>query len=116
MAMTRSAGRGKAAPVDEEFMDYLHRGGDLLVAGKLEEARDVLERAYQMSPKNEKAQNLLGLAYFKLGVLDKAGEIYELLVRENPVDPTLRVNLGLVHLKSSNTPRAVREFETAVDL
>ncbi len=31
-------------------------------------------------------------------------------------DPTLRVNLGLVYLKSNQLTRAVREFETAIDL
>ena len=32
---------------------------------------------------------------------DRAAEVYELLVRENPADPTLRVNLGLVYLKTN---------------
>ncbi|ADO73170.1 TPR domain protein [Stigmatella aurantiaca DW4/3-1] len=80
------------------------------------EAKDYLERAHQMQPKNEKGQNLLGLTYFKLGLFDRAAEIYEMLVRENPVDPTLRVNLGLVYLKTNALQRAVREFEVAVDL
>ena len=39
-----------------------------------------------------------------------------MLVRDNPVDPTLRVNLGLVYLKTNALQRAVREFETATDL
>ncbi|GHG85299.1 hypothetical protein GCM10012319_41780 [Comamonas sp. KCTC 72670] len=64
----------------------------------------------------EKAQNLLGLCYFKLGLFDRAAELYEMLVRDNPVDPTLRVNLGLVYLKTSALQRAAREFETATDL
>jgi hypothetical protein len=42
--------------------------------------------------------------------------VYEALVRENGADPTLRVNLGLVYLKSNQLTRAVREFETAVEL
>ncbi len=36
-------------------------------------------------------------------------------MRENGADPTLRVNLGLVYLKSNQLTRAVREFETAVE-
>jgi hypothetical protein len=101
---------------DDAFLTLLYRGGELLQAGQLEDARTQLEAAYQLQPDNEKGQNLLGLAYFKLGHFDRAAEIYEGLVRENSSDPTLRVNLGLVYLKSGQLPRAIREFERAVEL
>lgn len=115
MALMRGTGKGSAAS-DEAFMQHLNQGGELLAAGQLDQARSHLEQAYAAFPKNEKALNLLGLTYFKLGILDRAAHTYEALVRENPVDPTLRVNLGLVYLKSKTSDRAVREFETAVDL
>jgi hypothetical protein len=101
---------------DDAFLTLLYRGGELLQAGQLEDARMQLEAAYQLQPDNEKGQNLLGLAYFKLGHFDRAAEIYEGLVHENTTDPTLRVNLGLVYLKSGQLPRAIREFERAVEL
>src|SRR5580700_6698532 len=110
------ATRARAEAVDEEFLYALYRGGELLAAGKVIEAKDHLERAFKLQPKNEKGQNLLGLTYFKLGLFDRAAEIYEMLVRENPADPTLRINLGLVYLKTSALQRAVREFEVATDL
>jgi uncharacterized protein (AIM24 family) len=115
MATTRATGR-EQNPVDDEFLDLLYRGGELLAAGKVIEAKDFLERAHKLQPKHEKGQNLLGLTYFKLGLFDRAAELYEMLVRDNPVDPTLRVNLGLVYLKTNALQRAVREFEVAVDL
>ncbi len=102
--------------VEEQFLHELYRGGELLAAGKVIEAKDHLERAYKLQPRNEKGQNLLGLTYFKLGLFDRAAEIYEALVRENPADPTLRVNLGLVYLKTNALKQAIREFETATDL
>src|SRR5512133_3491457 len=103
-------------PNSEEFLHALYKGGELLAAGKVIEAKDHLEKAHELQPKNEKGQNLLGLTYFKLGLFDRASEIYETLVRENPADPTLRVNLGLVYLKTNGLQRAIREFETATDL
>ncbi|HEY1908104.1 MAG TPA: tetratricopeptide repeat protein [Myxococcaceae bacterium] len=105
-----------AEATDAAFLEALYRGGELLQQGQVPEARDHLERAYQMRPGDEKAKNLLGLAYFKLGDFVRAAEVYEALVRENGADPTLRVNLGLVYLKSNQLTRAVREFETAVEL
>ncbi|XXF80645.1 tetratricopeptide repeat protein [Myxococcaceae bacterium GXIMD 01537] len=116
MATTRVMGRGEKTPADEEFLQQLYRGGELLAGGKVIEAKDYLERAHRLQPRNEKGQNLLGLAYFKLGLFDRAAELYEMLVRDNPVDPTLRVNLGLVYLKTNALQRAVREFETATDM
>ena len=101
---------------DAVFLEALYRGGELLQQGQLTDAKEHLERAYQMRPGDEKAKNLLGLAYFKLGDFVRAAEVYEALVRENGADPTLRVNLGLVYLKSNQLTRAVREFETAVGL
>ena len=101
---------------DAVFLEALYRGGELLQQGQVTEARDHLERAFQMRPGDEKAKNLLGLAYFKLGDFVRAAEVYEALVREHGADPTLRVNLGLVYLKSNQLTRAVREFESAVDL
>lgn len=116
MAMTRVTGRGPKSPVDEEFLQQLHRGSELLAQGRLTEARQLLERAWQLYPQHEKGRNLLGLAYFKLGLFDRAAEVYEALVRDNPVDATLRVNLGLVYLKTNALQRAMREFESATDL
>ncbi|ABF89859.1 TPR domain protein [Myxococcus xanthus DK 1622] len=113
---TRAKGRGETSPADDEFLQQLSRGGELLAAGRVHEAQPFLERAHQLHPRMEKAQNLLGLCYFKLGLYDRAAELYEMLVRDNPVDPTLRVNLGLVYLKTSALQRAAREFETATDL
>ncbi|MBX7115173.1 MAG: tetratricopeptide repeat protein [Myxococcaceae bacterium] len=101
---------------EEEFLTQLYKGGELLAAGRIVEAKSHLEVANRIHPKNEKAQNLLGLAYFKLGVFDRAAEIYEALVVENPSDPTLRVNLGLVYLKTNALDRSIGEFQTATDL
>ena len=58
---------------DAVFLEVLYRGGELLQQGQVPEARDHLERAYQMRPGDEKAKNLLGLAYFKLGDFVRAG-------------------------------------------
>lgn len=111
-----STARGRDPAVEEEFLGALYKGGELLAAGKIVEAREHLEKAHRLEPKNEKAQNLLGLCYFKLGLFDDAARVYELLVRENPVDPTLRVNLGLVYLKTNSLDRCIKELETATDL
>jgi uncharacterized protein (AIM24 family) len=107
---------GSGGSGSDEFIQALYRGGELLTEGKVIEAKEYLERAIALRPENERCQNLLGLTYFKLGVFERAAEVYGGLVKANPADPTLRVNLGLVHLKTNLLARAIREFETAIDL
>ena len=104
------------AVTDDEVAPLLAHATELLAVNDLDGARVVLERAITAQPKNQKLQSLLGMACFKLGHLDRAAELYELLVRENPVEATLRVNLGLVYLKMSNVALAIREFQAGVDL
>src|SRR5437868_3044883 len=64
MATTRATGP-EQSPVDDEFLDLLYRGGELLAAGKVIEAKDFLEQAHKLQPRHEKGQNLHGLTYFK---------------------------------------------------
>jgi hypothetical protein len=110
---TTSHGSG---PGSDDFAQQLQQGTEALNSGRLVEARQHLERAHTLQPKNPKVQSLLGLCCFKLGALDRASELYEALVRDNPVEPTLRVNLGLVYLKLGALQQAIHEFETGVDL
>ena len=107
MATTRQA---KDPSQDEEFLAAALQRGRAARGGQgRSRPRSTSSAPIKLHPKNEKAQNLLGLTYFKLGLFDRAAEIYELLVRENPADPTLRVNLGLVYLKTNDlTARGAR--------
>src|SRR5260370_3958480 len=108
------------APAENEegegFLPLLYQGGELWAAGNVSEAKDYLEKALSRQPDNERGKNLLGLTYFKLGHFERAALLYEGLVQENPADPTLRVNLGLVYLKTNELSRAIHEFATATDL
>jgi hypothetical protein len=99
---------------DDDFLYYLHRGSELLRDKKPEEARGSLERAFQISPDNPKAQNLLGLAYFKLGLLEAAKSIYDRLVEDYPAEPPLYVNLGLVLLRQGRLNEAERALKKAI--
>lgn len=107
---------GDPTTVDDDFLYHLYRGGELLQAGDIGQAKDELERAFQLKPRDPKGQSMLGLVYFKLGLLDRALEIYDALVRDNPIDATLHVNLGLVHLKAGRLHQAIKEFSNATDL
>ncbi len=101
---------------NHEFDRTLAQGTDALQRGDAALARNTLEKALRYKPRNQRARNLLGLSLFKLGELERAESIYRGLIEDHPADPTLRVNLGLVFLKSNASSDAVRCFETALDL
>lgn len=100
----------------QEFDKSLAAGSDALQRGDAAGARSYLEKALRYKPRNQRARNLLGLSLFKLGELEKAESLYRGLIEDHPADPTLRVNLGLVFLKSGAAADAVRCFETSLDL
>src|ERR1700741_4133127 len=91
---------------EDDFLFWLHKGSELLRDRRPEEARVALERAFQISPENPKAQNPLGLVCFKLGLLEAAKSIYDRLVEEYPTEPPLYVNLGLVLLRQGRLNEA----------
>jgi len=108
--------KGPNTSDEAAFLEEFYRGGEWLAQGNFSAAKLHLEQALRLNPNNEKTQNLLGLTYFKLSLWKDAAQIYEALIRGNPGDATLRINLGLVFLKQNNTGHAIREFETAIGL
>ena len=69
--------------------ELVRHGSDLLKAKKPERARTALEEAYAIDPRDPKVRNLLGLAYFKLGLLEAAKSIYDGLVLDYPDEAPL---------------------------
>ncbi|MCC7386646.1 MAG: tetratricopeptide repeat protein [Deltaproteobacteria bacterium] len=101
---------------EDDFLYYLRRGADLLQQGRIPDARAALERSLELRPDSTKAQNLLGLAYFKLGLLEPARAIYERLVTTHPHEPSLHVNLGLVLLRQGRLDEAEGALRTSLML
>jgi uncharacterized protein (AIM24 family) len=99
--------------VAENYVQHLTRGGELLRADRVDEARIELEAARVLKPTDIKILSLLGLVYFRLGQFDDARTIYAELVQKQPRDASLRLNLGLVHLKLGDVDAALQELQTA---
>src|SRR5258707_4532048 len=89
---------GSGGSGSDEFIQALYRGGELLTEGKVIEAKEYLERAITLRPENERCQNLLGLTYFKLGVFERAAEVYGGVVEGHPAGAKRPGSLGVWHL------------------
>ncbi|MBI4817372.1 MAG: tetratricopeptide repeat protein [Deltaproteobacteria bacterium] len=119
--MSRFQSRSKGAEAlemgdDDDFIFYLQKGSQAFTRAAFEDARGALERAFELKPENERAQNMLGLTYFKLGLLEAARILYQRLADAHPEEPSLFVNLGLVLLRQGRLQEAETTLETALRL
>src|SRR5690606_39696809 len=69
---------------NEEFLFHLYRGSELLQDNCVGEAKEELERALSLQPRDAEGQALLGVVYFRLGLYPRAIQIYEDLIRYLP--------------------------------
>jgi hypothetical protein len=94
-------------PASEDFLFHLYRGSELLQENRVLEAKEELEYALTLQPRDPKGQDLLAAVYFRIGLYPRAIAIYEHLVRQFPRDMSLKVNLALCYLKTGQ-PEAAR--------
>ncbi|MCC6216913.1 MAG: tetratricopeptide repeat protein [Polyangiaceae bacterium] len=90
----------------EEFLYHLYRGSELLQDDCVGEAKEELERALSLQPRDVEGQGLLGVVYFRLGLYPRAITIYEEIIRARPAEITPRVNLALSYLKTGQTTQS----------
>lgn len=98
----------------EDFLFHLYRGSELLQDSRVHEAKEELEQALHLQPRDPKGQDLLAVTYFRLGLYPRAIQIYETLKNDSPDEPSLRINLALCYLKTGQASAARFELEDVV--
>ncbi len=98
----------------EDFLYHLYRGSELLQDNCIGEAKEELERALSMQPRDVEGQGLLGVVYFRLGLYPRAIQIYEELIRAYPGEVTPRINLALCYLKTGQSMQARDTLEAVI--
>lgn len=98
----------------EDFLFHLYRGSELLQDNRVHDAKEELEAALRVQPRDAKGQDLLAVVYFRLGLYPRAIEIYEELVAAFPKDASLSNNLALCYLKTGQPEKARAVLERLV--
>jgi tetratricopeptide (TPR) repeat protein len=93
---------------------HLYRGSELLQDNFIAEAKEELERALSLQPRDVEGQALLGIVYFRLGLYPRAIQIYEDIIQVRPREATPLVNLALCYLKTGQIARARDMLERAI--
>jgi len=96
--------------------EHLANGRTYLLNGQLNEAISELSTAASMDPKLTEAHNLLGVAYDKKGLADRAKDSYERAIKVEPQDAQALNNLGFSLYENGNYRAAVDRLKRAVKL
>ena len=96
--------------------EHLANGRSYLLNGQFNEAITELSTATSLDPKLTEAHNLLGVAYDKKGLADRAKESYERAVKVEPEDAQALNNLGFSLYQNGNYRAAVDRLRRAVKL
>ena len=91
-------------------------GGELLEAGRFEEAATHLRQAVALDPKYADAYENLGLALRKLGRWKEAESAYRRAIQIAPRDALARNNLGFLLIKRGRLAEAEKQLKLAMKL
>jgi Tfp pilus assembly protein PilF len=96
--------------------EHLAAGRTHLVNGRFNEAITELSTATSIDPKLGEAHNLLGIAYDKKGLADRAKDSYERAVKVEPEDAQTLNNLGFSLYQNGNYRAAADRLKRAAKL
>ncbi|HEX8000215.1 MAG TPA: tetratricopeptide repeat protein [Pyrinomonadaceae bacterium] len=96
--------------------DHLALGRALINSGQINEAIAELSQALSLDPKLIEANSLLGLAYDRKGMHDRARDFYERAVKADKEDAQTLNNLGFSLYTNGNYRAAVDKLKKAAKL
>ena len=96
--------------------EHLAAGREYLVNGRLNEAIYELSTAVSIDPKLSEAHSLLGVAFDRKGLGDRAKDSYERAVKVEPDDAQTLNNLGFSLYQNGNYRAAADKLKRAVKL
>lgn len=96
--------------------EHLAQGRTYLSAGRVNEAITELSLAASLDPRLSEAHSLLGLAYDRKGMPERARDSYERAVKGDPTDAQTLNNLGFSLYQNGNYRAAVDKLKKAARL
>ncbi len=96
--------------------EHLAAGRSLLLGGRINEAIVELSAATSLDPRLAEAHNLLGVAFDRKGLPERAKDSYERAVKTQPEDAQALNNLGFSLYKNGNYRAAIDRLKRASKL
>jgi tetratricopeptide (TPR) repeat protein len=96
--------------------EHLSQGRTFLSTGRINEAISELSLAASLDPRLSEAHSLLGLAYDRKGLHDRAKDSYDRAIKNDPEDAQTLNNLGFSLYQNGNYRAAVDKLKRAAHL
>ena len=100
--------------LEVEFRRWEQGGRDALAHGRLEQARNYLQRAMELAPEDSRIRERYAEICMEQGRFDDAIEVLNEAIERSEDDTGLRVKLGRCYLENGNWIPAVRQAEMAL--
>ena len=97
----------------ESFQAHIVLARNMLIMGRIQAAREPLERAEELDPDNPEIDRLLFSVEKLSGDLEEAGERLRAYIESEPQDAQARIDLGNLYLLRGQFERARRVLEEA---
>ena len=108
---------GIGNPIDPNFfVAYYNLGMALNLTGRPGETVTLMQSLIEKSPRNYKAYNMLGQAYFEMKDYEKAKTLFIRSIEIYPYYASSRANLGAAYTRMKRYEDAREHFEVAVRL
>jgi Flp pilus assembly protein TadD len=114
--MMTSANQSAAEALSARAMDHLEKGRALLNSHDLNGAIGELSFAASADPKLSEASTLLGVAYWRKGLRDRAARAFETAVKIKKDDAQNLNNLGFLHYENGDYESATKYLKRAARL
>jgi Flp pilus assembly protein TadD len=114
--MTTSANQSAAETLSARAVEHLEKGRALLESHDLNGAIGELSLAASTDPKLSEACTLLGVAYWRKGLRDRAARAFETAVKVQKDDPQTLNNLGFLHYENGDYESATKYLKRAAKL
>jgi tetratricopeptide (TPR) repeat protein len=100
----------------QENLDRFELGKSYLQSESYQEAADIFEEITSKKPSNPSAWNNLGVAYYHLGKVDSAIEMYGVAISLDSVFASAYNNRGIAQNDINNWELATIDYNKAIDL
>jgi Flp pilus assembly protein TadD len=114
--MMTTANQSAAEALSASAVDHLEKGRALLESHDLNGAIGELSLAASADPKLSEASTLLGVAYWRKGLRDRAARAFETAVIIKKDDAQNLNNLGFLHYENGDYENATKYLKRAVKL
>ncbi len=100
----------------EDPWGYYVKGWLIFLAGNIDDAVPLLQKASEMDPKQADPLHLLGRAAYDKGENGRAAEYFQQALKNKPDHADSWLRLGMVHMREGKNELAEKELRHAVEL